>query len=323
MRQPSVTVLITLKNNSGTIKKCIESLLNQNYRNYEIFVVDAFSTDGSYEILKSFGKKINLYRLRGWPATAYNWAIRRIKTEYIALIDGDCVASKNWLRELVRGFSSEDILAVAGYCGTPKNVSKLQDIIGRELEDRFKMFPKYIPRAPTMNLCFRTETAKKLKFDESLRVSYDTDFGYRLTKLGKMYYNRRAIIYHYHRATWKNFFKQQYLTALFVPRLYIKHKGRTVGDHISKKTMIIQPHLFNLAVLFFIVSLFYPWYANVSVILLMVILLLYVENMRRLVKKKTEIPWILGMFFTRTVAWSSGLIVGIIKLVRTSTSKGR
>jgi glycosyltransferase involved in cell wall biosynthesis len=308
--------LLTLKNNKDTIKQCIESLLKQSYKNYEIFVVDAFSTDGTYEILKNFGKKIKLYQLRGWPPRAYNWAIKRIKTEYIALIDGDCVADKNWIKELVNGFRSKDILAVAGYCGTPKNVSKLQSIIGRELESRFKEFPTYIPRAPTMNLCFKTETARKLKFDESLRVSYDTDFGYRLTKIGKMLYNKNAIIYHYHRATWRNFFKQQYLTAMFVPQLYIKHKRRTIGDSISKITMIVQPHIFNLAILGLILSLINPFFLNLTFIMLIILLFLFIENLTRLVRGFSDVYWFLGMFIVRTVAWSAGLLVGIYKLFK-------
>lgn len=323
MKEPSVTVLLTLKNNKDTIKQCIDSLLKQSYKNYKIFVVDAFSTDGSYEILKSYGKKIILYQLKGWPATAYNWTIKRIKAEYIALIDGDCAADKNWLKELIKGFNSEDTLAVAGFCGTPRKISRLQDIIGRELEDRFKHFPNYIPRAPTMNLCFKTETAIKLKFDEYLRIGYDTDFGYRLTKIGKMLYNKKAIIYHFHRATWKNFFKQQYLTAIFVPQLYIKHKGRTIGDHISKKTMIIQPYLFNFAILGIFLSFVNAYYLNLTWFMLTILLILYIENMSRLVKKSSDIFWFFGMFIVRTVAWSLGLIVGIFKLLRIYASKGK
>lgn len=316
-KQPSVTVLITLKNNAATIKQCIESLLKQNYKNYEIFVVDAFSTDGSYEILKSFGKKIKLCQLKGWAPKAYNWALKRIKTDYIALIDGDCTADKNWIGELVKGFENDDVLAVAGYCGTPRNVSKLQKIIGRELESRFKQFPKFISRAPTMNLCFKTDTARKIKFDESLRVGYDTDFGYRLTKKGKMLYNKKAVIYHYHRATWKNFFKQQYTTAVFLPQLYMKHKGRTIGDKISKPTMIVQPHIFNLAFVGLLLSIINPVFLNLTLLMLFILALLFVENMRKLVRKNNDVYWFLAIFIVRTTAWSLGLIVGIYKLLRT------
>jgi len=316
--EPSITVLITLKNSASTIKRCIDSVLKQNYpkSKYKIFVVDAFSTDGSYEILKRFGNKIKLYQIKGWPPKAYNWAIRKIKTDYIALIDGDCVADKKWIKELVNGFKTNDVLAVAGYCGTPKNASKLQKIIGRELESRFKEFQTYIPRAPTMNLCFKTETSRKLKFDENLRVSYDTDFGYRLTKIGKMYYNKSAIIYHYHRTTWKSFFKQQYLTGVFVPRLYIKHKGKTIGDNISKTTMIVQPHIFNLAILGLMLSMINPFYLNLTFIMLIILLLLFIENLTKLVRRFSDIYWFLGMFIVRVVAWSIGLAVGIYKLFK-------
>ncbi|MDH4129861.1 MAG: glycosyltransferase family 2 protein, partial [Spirochaetota bacterium] len=83
-KYPKVTVLLTLRNSVETIRSCIDSLLKLKYPNYEIFVVDAFSSDGSYEILKSYGKKIILYQVKGWAPVAYNWALQRIKSEYIS-----------------------------------------------------------------------------------------------------------------------------------------------------------------------------------------------------------------------------------------------
>jgi glycosyltransferase involved in cell wall biosynthesis len=314
-KEKSVTILVTLKNSAATIKQCIESLLKQTYKNYEIFVVDAYSTDGSYEILKGFGRKIRLYQLRGWASKAYNWAIRRIKTDYIALIDSDCIADKNWLKELVSGFTLEDILAVAGYCGTPRNASKLQKLIGKELESRFKEFPKYISRAPTMNLCFKTDIARKLRFDETLRVGYDTDFGYRLTKLGKMLYNKKAIIYHYHRATWKNFFKQQFRTATYVPKLYLKHKSKIRGDSISTRMMMFQIIMFFSSFIVGVITIFFPISPIYLETFLIILFLSYIKVLK-LSGSISDFFWIFLILIVRTIAWGTGLVVGIFKLIK-------
>jgi len=56
MKEPSVTILVTVKNGANTIENCVNSLLKLNYTNYKIYVIDAFSTDGTYDILKKFGK---------------------------------------------------------------------------------------------------------------------------------------------------------------------------------------------------------------------------------------------------------------------------
>ena len=51
-REPSVTVLVTARNSADTIKKCIDSILSQSYKNKKVYVTDAYSTDGTWEILK-------------------------------------------------------------------------------------------------------------------------------------------------------------------------------------------------------------------------------------------------------------------------------
>jgi len=308
-----VTVLLTVRNNFSTIRQCVESLLSQTYKNYDIFIVDAFSTDGTCEILKEISiktGKIRLFQLKGWPPHAYNWALGKIKSDYIALIDGDCIADKNWLKELVSGFRSKEILAVAGYCGTPPTASKLQKLIGNELESRFRTFPKFIPRAPTMNLCIRTDTARNLKFDQSLRVAYDADFGWRLTKVGKMLYNPKAKILHYHRSTLKNYFKQQYITAKFMPKLYFRHEGESHGDYISTGSMIAQPflaYLFVLGVLLSVLSSHLIWLSLFSTI---VLLSIYFSDMKRIGNySMLYVP----LFALRTVAWAVGLLIGLFK----------
>ena len=78
--KPSVTVLVTVKNSKNTIRKCVKSLLNLEYPNKKIYIIDAFSTDGTYEILKSFRKKIILEQLKVNPSVAYNYALKKIKT---------------------------------------------------------------------------------------------------------------------------------------------------------------------------------------------------------------------------------------------------
>jgi cellulose synthase/poly-beta-1,6-N-acetylglucosamine synthase-like glycosyltransferase len=316
MKKKSVTVLITVKNCRETIKNCIDSLLKLNYKNYKVYVVDAFSIDGTYEILKGYGKKIKLERHRGNPAQAYNYAIKKINTDFIAFTDGDCVVDRNWLKNLVSSFKSEEIGAVVGYCKTPKEVNFLQKLIGIELESRFKKFPKFISRGPTMNLCVRTKIAKELKFDERLFISYDTDFGYRLTASGKkIVYQPKALVYHYHRSTWKSFFKQQLIYGKFVPLLYLKHKKMVKGDHISKPLMMIQPLIFSLGILFFILSIFSQVFLMFGLLSFFILFLVYLVDFCSFNTKRYYFFPYLAIFSVRTIAWCIGLLLGIKNLI--------
>jgi len=315
MKQPKVTVLITVKNSVKTIKQCIESVLKQTYKNYNTMVVDAYSNDGTYEILKSFGKKIKLYQVRGWAPKAFNWAMKKINSEFVAFTDADCVVDKNWLKELIKSFKSEKILAVAGFCGTKKVDTNLQRAISKELEERFKYFPKYILRAPTMNLCVRTSILKKLKFNERFKVAFETDFGYRLTELGKIYYNKKAIVYHYHRATWKDFFNQQRTYGEYTFLISIVHKRRMMGDHITNPYMLAQVPAFWLIILFSFLSLFAFRLFFLVLFFLVAMLSVFLIKIYRLKIKLKDFPLFFAFFSVRMIAWSIGLIKGLFHLL--------
>ena len=125
MNYPEITVLITVRNSKDTMKQCIDSILKLNYpRNrYKILVIDAFSNDGTYEILKSYGKKIILKSLKGKPPKAYNYALDIIKTEFTAITNADCIVDKNWLKEIIKPFENKEVMAVAGIAKNPKKTT--------------------------------------------------------------------------------------------------------------------------------------------------------------------------------------------------------
>jgi len=309
--------MVTVKNGADTIKQCIESVLKQTYKNYKVYVIDAFSTDGTYEILKKYRKKIKLEQLKGNPPTAYNYAISKINSKFVAFTNADCVVEKNWLEEILKPFSDKNVAAVAGFVKNPKKTeTKLQEMIGRELEYRYKSFPKEISRAPEMNLCVRTDILKKLKFDTSLDVSYDADFGYRLSEFWKFIYQPSAIVYHYHRPSWKNYFKQQYKYAKFVPKVYLKkYRSRIIGDNISKTNMMLQLVFIYLLSLSLLLTPFYNFLISAFYLFILLLVLSYFKDLIKLCRKITDILWFLSIFFVRNVAWSIGILVGIYNLI--------
>ena len=319
MKLPKVTVLVTVKNAKRTIEKCIKSLLRLNYPSYQIFVTDAYSTDGTYEILKKlkrkYPRKIRLERVKGNAPTAHNYAFKKIKTPFIAFTDADCVVDKNWLKVLISCFTSPDIIAAGGVCKTPRGVNKLQKLIGRELEARFKRFPKYVSRLPTMNLCVRTKIAKKVKFDPRLDVAFETDWGYRLTKHGKMVYEPRAVVWHFHRSTLKSFFKQQFRYGKFVPLVYLKNPRKAVGDHISTGGMALEIIFFSLSILFLVLSFISESFFILFPAFLSFLLLIYLKNIVKLSRNAEEAFLYFLLFSTRTFAWTLGVLVGVLKLL--------
>ncbi len=308
----AVTILVAVFNKKETIRKCIESLLKLNYPVSKILVLDGGSKDGTYEILKEYKGKIDLFQFPIGHSERMNWALDHTQTEYLAMTDADCVVDPNWLTKLIKCFDGEEnVIAAAGYCGTPKDLSMLQTLIGLELENRFKKFPRYLYRAPTMNLCLKTDIARRVRFDEKQKVAIETDFGFRLTKLGKMIYTPEAKVWHYHRSTLKDYFNQQKEYAKWGLRLLFKHRGRALSDPITTFGMTIQIPLFIFLVLFLIASLFNQLFLYPALISFLFLFFIYVRDAIEIKPPLSYYPAFLALFLFRTTAWISGLIQGV------------
>jgi glycosyltransferase involved in cell wall biosynthesis len=88
---PFVSVIIPVYNRANYIKSCIDSVLNQDYPNLEIIVVDDGSTDETLEVLNKYGTHITVIKLpenSGAQATR-NAGIKAAKHDWIAFLDSD------------------------------------------------------------------------------------------------------------------------------------------------------------------------------------------------------------------------------------------
>lgn len=104
-----VSIIIPMYNSEETIIKSISSVLNQDYRDIEIIIVDDGSNDNSYNIVnlyiheKKIQDKIKLIKQenRG-PSAARNKGISISKGKYIAFLDSDDIWLKNKLIEQIK-----------------------------------------------------------------------------------------------------------------------------------------------------------------------------------------------------------------------------
>ena len=87
-----VSVIIPMYNSSKYIKECVQSVLNQTYKNVELIIVDDMSSDNSVEIVEQFkDDRIKLIKLSKnvGAALARNKGIDNATGEYICFLDSD------------------------------------------------------------------------------------------------------------------------------------------------------------------------------------------------------------------------------------------
>ena len=99
-----VSIVITLFNKENTIRKAIDSVINQNYNDVEIIVVNDCSTDSSLDICKEYVDKITLIttdKNSGRPYFTRQVGLMHAKGDFITFIDADDYLSNNALSECV------------------------------------------------------------------------------------------------------------------------------------------------------------------------------------------------------------------------------
>lgn len=91
--QKLVSVIVPVYNAENILDKCVDSLISQTYENLEIMLVDDGSTDKSFDICKKYASKDLRVRAftkpNGGQASARNYALDRVKGDYVAFVDDD------------------------------------------------------------------------------------------------------------------------------------------------------------------------------------------------------------------------------------------
>ena len=159
-----VSIIIPVYNAEKRIGKCIESVLNQTYKDFELILIDDGSKDDSYKICKEYEKKdhriIALTQTNKGVSATRNRGIDISRGEYIQFIDSDDYIKENMVEELVKVATSSDADMVI--CGIEKHFdNKIENITpeysGKVMvKDLEKVYPdvfrSYILHSPVNKL---------------------------------------------------------------------------------------------------------------------------------------------------------------------------
>jgi len=117
---PKVTVLMTVYNGERYLKECIDSVLNQPFKDFEFLVIDDCSMDNSRSIVKSYkDDRIRLIENKKnlSQVSSLNIGLEHARGEYIARIDADDVMLPNRLERQLNFLNSRTDVALAGSWG--------------------------------------------------------------------------------------------------------------------------------------------------------------------------------------------------------------
>lgn len=225
--QPLVSVIILNYNGKKVIRPCLESLINQTYKNLETIVVDNASADGSVEIIKKDFPSVRLIINEanlGFGA-GNNIGIGAAAGEFLLVLNNDARLESDCVEELVRSINKDQkygacaakilleyekgLLDVAGIAICSDGIS-----IGRgrlEPHDRFNTEEEVFFASGCASL-YRRKMLDDIRLSDEIydedffAYADDTDLGWRAQLAGwKCIYNPKAIVYHLHSASTSNY----------------------------------------------------------------------------------------------------------------------
>ena len=318
-KYPPVSIVVAAYNAEKTIGKCIESLLNIDYPDKEIIIVNDGSTDNTEKIIRKYPVKLITQPNEGASA-ARNNGLKNAKNEIIAYTDSDCEVSKDWLEKIIK--FEKDVGGVTG-----KTIFRTDDtctsyVRSLDIEERNARRGRYTSLANGPNSVFRRDLLLKVGgFNPGWFHAEDTEVSYKIwNEKYKIAYEPSAIVYHTPENNWQDFIKKRYRDAKAFTRMFYFHPSRAfVKDDFVTSNMKIQPPLF--AMIIFLPALMLPLYFLDYLFRLLLFFWLFfmalgvvlnIPFSYRVYKKSNGVFFIgaLLLLIGRGFSWGLGLVVG-------------
>ena len=206
IKKEMISVIVPIYNVEKYLKKCIESLLNQTYNNYEIILIDDGSTDNSSKIcdMYSNNKKIRIIHKRnGGLSSARNYGINIARGKYISFVDSDDFVESDFLESLYYGLTNSGKSISA--CGVfryyskniikPYTIEKISLTINKEDAHKYAYIIGYYD-VSMWNKLFDRKLFEDIRFPIN-RKSEDVFILYKLIeKSNGIYYNSNPKYYY-------------------------------------------------------------------------------------------------------------------------------
>ncbi len=301
---PFVSIIVPVFNEGKVLRSSIESLLELDYSNYEIIIVNDGSTDDTSavaETLVGYQKGVSglikvslINKPNGGKAKALNAGIQYSEAQFVLCMDGDSQLSENTLKMAVRHFIDPAVGAVAGNVKVQNRKRVLTDLQALEYLEGLNMarsaqgFVQMVNIIPGPIGIFRKSAFKDAGFYSSDTFAEDADVTLKILAAGwKIVYEPNAIAFTEAPITIYQLLKQRYRWTRGILQAIRKHKKYLFNPTVNFNNSVILWQMFYEALIwpamnifvnlyFIIVALFYGlssfiflWWIGIAVLDLM------------------------------------------------------
>ena len=211
---PKASVIVCSYNGGKTLERCLTSLKDINYPNYEVVLVDDGSKDDTQEIAARHPWIKNVRQENKGLSFARNVGAHESTGDVIVYTDSDCMADPDWLYYLIGTLLSGDFAGVGGPNISPPAENWVQACVAAAPggPSHVLLTDVVAEHIPGCNMAFHRWAFNQVGgFDPEYRkAGDDVDFCWRLQQSGGVIaFSPAAIVWHYRRFTLQAFRKQQ------------------------------------------------------------------------------------------------------------------
>jgi len=270
---PFVSIIVPVFNEGKILSSSSEALLDIEYPNYEILIVNDGSTDDTAAVGESLvgyhkGRlgmvKVSLInKPNGGKAKALNAGIQYSEAQFVLCMDGDSQLTTNTLKLAMRHFDDPAVGAVAGNVKVQNRKKMLTDVQaleyleGLNLARRAQGFLKMVNIIPGPIGVFRKVTLRDAGFYSSDTFAEDADVTLKILAKGwKIIYEPNAVAYTEAPATIYQLLKQRYRWTRGILQAIRKHKRYLYNPTVNFNNSFIMWSMFYEALIWPAMNIF-------------------------------------------------------------------
>ncbi len=209
--RPMVSIIVPIYNAEQYLRRCVDSILNQEYTDYELLLVNDGSTDASSDICEEYGDQdprvIVIQKENTGVSDSRNRALDRARGKYLQFLDSDDWITPDATRLFVRAAEEygcdmviSDFYRVVGERLSPKGDIEEEGVLTREEFAAHMMEnPADFYYGVLWNKLYRRDIVEEHKLRMDTDISWCEDFMFNLEyiRYAKVFYALHAPIYYY------------------------------------------------------------------------------------------------------------------------------
>ncbi len=109
-----ISIILPAYNAAQTLGRCVDSVLDQSYADFELLCIDDGSRDETLQLLREYEQRDPRVKVftkeNGGVSSARNVGVKEAKGEFITFLDADDWVERDWLKDYIDNYRGEDLL---------------------------------------------------------------------------------------------------------------------------------------------------------------------------------------------------------------------